>query len=357
MVSWPMVLPNRTTLRRSVALLLTVPLFSSCAPARDVEGGSGEVLAEMRVADTYSTKHPLSVYGPQNFEELMETQGFSVTYFPAGQMGKSRDLAHFVQTGVLDIAPVAPAYVEDEFPLSSVGDLPSEGADACVVANAMMELLEEGGILYENEFKDRGVRPLWVSVIPGYELVTSFEVKSPSDVRGRALRSPGGAFDLVIDAIGASPVSMPAAEVYEAMARHTIDGTPTPYISAVSYNFHEVADHMTKGLNLGAVNIPYAINEDTWQSLTPEQQEHVRLSARETQDSLCKAMNEGQQKSVQVIEENGVTFTEINGADREAWDAVLEDVKEKWAQSLDEKGLPASEVLEAYEKAVQNNAR
>lgn len=353
--------PLRSNSQRRAAgvSLLTLGLLalSSCAPEPTTPStDAGETSAHLRLADAYAPTHPISAYGASVFQDEMEEAGHSVDYFPAGQMGNARDLAHLTRTGVLDIAPASPAYLEDELPLSSVSDLPNMTQDACVAANAMMDLLDEDGILYEAEYEPRGLRPLWIAIIPGYEVMTAdTQVASPEDVQGQVLRSAGGAFDVTIDAIGASAVSMSAGDTYEAIARGTIDGTPMPYVSAVSYNLEEVANYSTDGLNLGSVGIPYVISEQSWQSLTPGQQDRLQQSAATANQTLCEGLNKDRNESKQLIIEEGMNFTEIEGPLAEDWDNVLANVRAKWAASLDDIDLPGTEVLDAYEEAVERH--
>lgn len=346
----------RARLRASVSLAACALVLSSCAVASSPSSeGDGQGLS-IRLADSYSTSHPFARHGVSVFLSEMDSVGFNVAYFPAGQMGNAQDLATLVKTNVLDIGPASAAYLEDQFPLSSVSDLPNMTSDACAAANAMMDLLGEGGILYEAEYKSQGLRPLWVSIIPGYELMaSSAQVSTPSDVHGMVLRSSGGAFDVTMEAIGATAVSMPAGDTYEALTRGTIDGTPMPYVSAVSYSLEEVAKYSTDGLNLGSVGIPYVISERTWDSLSPEQQSAVREASKTTNKSLCQGLNEEREAARGELAGAGVQFTRIEGSSAEAWDSVLSEVRTTWAKSLDEVGLPGTEVLTAYEEAVERH--
>lgn len=348
---------SRRRTARVGALVLGALTLVACGSQPQLSADeTNEQRAHLRVADSYSPTHPISAYGASVFQDEMQNEGFGIDYFPAGQMGNARDLAHLARSGVLDVAPASPAYLEDELPLSSVSDLPNMTQDACVAADAMMELLAEDGILYEAEYEPRGLRPLWIAIIPGYEVMTgSTQVKAPQDAEGQVLRSAGGAFDVTIEAIGASAVSMPAGDTYEAMARGTIDGTPMPYVSAVSYNLEEVANFSTDGLNLGSVGIPYVISERSWQQLSTEEQASVRAAAGTANQTLCEGLNNDRDESKQIIIDEGMTFTAIEGDLAEAWDSVLTDVRADWASSLDEIDLPGTEVLEAYEKAVERH--
>lgn len=348
--------PSRLRPVAAAACLLGVFALTACAPQAGPAPGQAvneNSTTHLRLADSYPPSHPFARHGVSVFLEQMEAANFDVAYFPSGQMGNAKDLAVLVKTDVLDMGPASAAYLEDELPLSSVSDLPNMTDDACVAANAMMDLLGEGDILYEAEYEPQGLRPLWVSIIPGYEvMMADTQVSSPEDLHGQVMRSSGGAFDVTMEAIGASAVSMPAADTYEAMTRGTIDGTPMPYVSVTSYNLEEVTDYSTDGLNLGSVGIPYVISEKTWDSLTPAEQDAVREAGEAANQSLCQGLNEEREIARQQMEDAGVLFTHIEGADAKAWDLILADVRSTWASSLDDVGLPGSQVLESYEDAV-----
>lgn len=332
------------------ASILTVSFALSGCSSTD-SGGT-----KIRIADTYSTKHPFARYGVSKFIESSEAGGIIIDYFPAGQMGNPQDLANMVRTKVIDIGPASAAYLEDEFPLSSVSDLPQMTDDACVAAKSMMELLSPGGILYESEYKPRGMRPLWIAIIPGYEAMTrDKKVERPTDLKGLLIRSSGGAFDVTNTELGASPVSMSAGETYEALARGTVDGTAFPYVSAVSYSVHTVIKYTTVGLNLGSVGIPYVISEKSWNRLSGSQQKTLAEAADVANESLCQGLNTEANDALSKIADAGVELTYIEGADAQAWNDSLTRVKSRWAESLDETGKPGTEVLKAYEEAVRRN--
>ena len=343
---------NRSLLPLAASLLLAVTATAGCAPT---ESSANSTLS---LADSYSPKHPFGKYGVSVFLDELDKGGVGTDYYPSGQMGNAEDLASLISTDNVDIGPASAAYLEDQLPLSSVGDLPMMTTDACVASDSMMDLLDEDGILYQEEYEDRGLRPLWVSIIPGYEVMTSSaEVEEPSDVSGLLLRSSGGAFDVTMDAIGASAVSMSAADTYEAMARHTVDGTAMPFVSVPSYNLEQVANYSTEGLNLGAVGIPYVINEDAWDALSSQEQQTVTDASAKAQQSLCDGLNKEKSEAEDLMKKAGVQFTPIEGAAEAKWAHELSRAKSDWASSLDSAGLPGSEVLTEFEKAVTKNER
>lgn len=350
----PGLLPKRkrSLLPLTISLLVAVTAATGCASTDSSDSSA------LSLADSYSPKHPFGKYGVSVFLDELDAGGIATEYYPSRQMGNAEDLASLISTDNVDIGPASAAYLEDKLPLSSVGDLPMMTTDACVASDSMMDLLDENGILYQEEYEDRGLRPLWVSIIPGYEVMTSSaQVEDPADVNGLLLRSSGGAFDVTMETIGASAVSMSAADTYEAMARSTVDGTAMPFVSVPSYNLEQVANYSTKGLNLGAVGIPYVISERAWEGLTAQEQQTVTEASAKAQKSLCDGLNKEKSEAETLMKDAGVKFTPIEGDAKKKWTRELSRAKSDWATSLDSAGMPGTEVLTEFEKAVMNNER
>ncbi|PMB98962.1 ABC transporter substrate-binding protein [Brevibacterium luteolum] len=312
----------------------------------------------LKLADSYAPTHMFAEYGVAGFIEDVQSAGvdIEVEYYPSGQLGSARDIASLTRSGAIDVSPAAPAYLSDQLPLSSVTDLPGLADDSCVAAQSFLELLEPGGILFETEYAPRGLRPLWVGVIPGYEFMTvSRQIHAPSDVRGLTLRSSGGAMDSNIAAVGGAPVSMPAADAYEALARGTVDGVSFPPASIIPYKLQEVLKYSTDGLNAGAFAIPYVISEVTWDSLSDEQRSVISQSANEAMTRLCNGIGSEQPKAIETMKSDGVEFISFDEEQAAEFEALLEPVRTKWAERFDAAGKPGSEVLAAYEEAIQRN--
>jgi TRAP-type C4-dicarboxylate transport system substrate-binding protein len=215
-----------------------------------------------------------------------------------------------------------------------------------------VDALSEGGILYEEEYAEKGLRPLWISIIPNYEILTADQkVLQPSDLKGLVLRSSGGAFDVTLGNTQASAASMPASDTYEAMSHSLVDGTAMPFISVAPYRLDEVAKYSTDGLNLGSVGIPYVISEQAWDALAPHEQDVIAEAGRRANQSLCSGLNEQYDDARQYLADNGVELTKVD-ASQGAWRDTLKPVQERWARSLDAEGLPGSEVLRAYKAAI-----
>ncbi|QBP42625.1 C4-dicarboxylate TRAP transporter substrate-binding protein [Paenisporosarcina antarctica] len=78
-------------------------------------------------------------------------------------------------------------------------------------------------------------------------LLTNKEIKTPADLKGLQLRTPGAAvWTETITAMGASPAGMAFSEVYPGIQQGVIDGAEAQHPATYGANLHEVVDYITK---------------------------------------------------------------------------------------------------------------
>lgn len=310
-------------------LAAVTALVTGCAPAPNEPGaGAPRTLV---VADSYPTSHPASRDGIVHFtERVTELTGGALDfeYYPSEQLGKATDYVKLVADGAVDIGVVSPPYLSDKLPLAGVGDLPGLSGDSCTTARAVAELTRKGGLLYEEEFAPRGLRPLFAGVVPQYEMFTNGPLTDPAQAAGLLTRSPGGVVDQTLNHLGATPVSIAGPEVYEAMSRGTVDAMTLPPMSAVPYRLDEVASHATEGAPLGGFTLTFSISESLWQELPPEHREAMTVAGAETVQHLCAAMTTETEEARADLEAGGMTFTTLTGEQQARWQQEVATVRE-----------------------------
>src|SRR5690606_17632444 len=269
---------------------------------------------------------------------------------PSEQIGTASDLIDLAGSGAVDMASVAPAYVTSKLPLSGVADLPGLVGDACEGALAAEPLMEPGGVLYDEELSARRIRPLVLGVIPSSEIRTGAEdVVGPEDAAGMMLRSSGGTIDATVSALGGSPVSMPAPEMYEAISRGTVDGTALAPMSAEPYRLDEAAGHSTLGAEVGSFINTYSIGDAAWERLDPGTRDALVEAGHDTTRHLCRALQEENEASRKRLEEGGLEFHRLTGEEKAAWQEVLAPARQTWAEDMESIGRPGARALSAME--------
>lgn len=105
------------------------------------------------------------------------------------------------------------------------------------------------------------------------------EIKTPADMSGVKLRMPGGeAWQFLGSALGANPVPVAYAEVYTALQTGAIDGQDNPLPNVQNMKFYEVMKQIVLTSHLIGFDL-LTMSLDTWNKLSPEQQETVQKAA------------------------------------------------------------------------------
>ena len=127
--------------------------------------------------------------------------------------------------------------------------------------------------------KDDGVM-LLSSFNSGYRQITcNFPIRNLSDMKGAKIRVvPSDLYQQLFTAFGAAATPMAFSEVPTALITNVIDGQENPYSVIVSSALYEVQKYCMETNHL-PTNHGLWMNRNTYESLTPEQQEAVLKAA------------------------------------------------------------------------------
>lgn len=287
-------------------------------------------------------------------EQVAARTGHQVEFqhYPAEQLGKSKDMLSLAQSGVADVTAVLPSIISDKMPLSTVAELPSSFSSACAGTLAYWRLAKDG-ILAREEFTPNGVRVLFSSLLSPYQLLTKKEFSSLKDLQGLKIRTAGGAKDLAAVRLKGVAVRMAAPEVYESLSRGTIDAILWPLNGLTTYNLQNLVRYSTVEENFGNVVINYVISESRFKSL-PENVQRVMLSVgEEATKRACARVDDSAAATIDDLKAMGITMVSLAPADRAELQSLMNTVAVEWAQALDKRAKPGSQVHAAFTEALR----
>ncbi|MFG0320463.1 MAG: TRAP transporter substrate-binding protein DctP [Planctomycetota bacterium JB042] len=167
-----------------------------------------------------------------------------VKVYPYGTLGTSDDLAEQAAMGSLQFAMASPGHLGKVIPevqvfllhfLFSDDDEVNRRALADPALAARLEPL----------YEERGLRLLSVLFEGWMVWTTRKEVRRPSDFEGVKIRTMTSPLLLeAYRAYGASPQSMPYAEVYGGLQLNMIDAQVNPVFAIEEMSFYEVTSHL-----------------------------------------------------------------------------------------------------------------
>jgi TRAP-type C4-dicarboxylate transport system substrate-binding protein len=345
-----------------ITLLSLVLLISACSKEQggsstetnkdgNNDNSSDEVIT-LKVADFFPTTHYLSKEGSVFFinkaEELTNGR-VKFEYFPTEQLAASKDLLDATKSNITDIGQIQVGYVADKIPLSGVAEIPGSFDNTIDGSKAYWELLDK--VLYEQEFKKNNIKPLFDIVLPPYQLFTVKEpIETVDDIKGLKVRAGGGAQSLLADELGGVPVSMTGHEVYSSLERGVINSVLFPITSIQSYSLQEIAKYSTIGLNFGSTAHVWGINEKVWSTLPSDIQDALLEAGQATMTNLAEYQENAISTAIKELEEQGVTFAELDSQEVEKIQTSVDAVWEDWVSKLEERGLPAQKVKDEFLK-------
>lgn len=271
------------------------PVTLSYASYVPPESGIGKAEKAMvdYVNDESDGKITIELYASSS---LLDT-----TAMLAGLRDGTADMGHLASTSSPAEFPIANWFATatsvhpDSFPAASLtGSLTN------------IDIYSDPELPFYQEFLDNGVVPLSMSIGLRYEMLCSKPMKTPEDLDGATVRSPGEPWTSEVKALGMTPVSMPNSEMYEALERGVIDCAVNPFTAAAGGGLLEVADTylaLPFSVSSGA---GIAMNQASWESLPADAQQVIKDGLAVYASKGPEFMVEEYSALVQAIEEEGV---------------------------------------------------
>lgn len=146
-----------------------------------------------------------------------------VQVFWLESLAKWKDALPAIQSGVADLAWVSSTYFPSEFPgYLMLDNLFNFGDDYVAAVLAAIDTLENEPNL-RNELRRADIVLLMPHISGHAPIGTKAPLASIKDLKGKSLRTYGGVRTQFYTNIGANPIFMSFADMYEAMNRGTVD--------------------------------------------------------------------------------------------------------------------------------------
>lgn len=256
--------------------------------------------------------------------------------------------------GVADSAMVVLAYHKRELPLTSTTCLPFIAPDMDVQGMATAQLYKEWAPLRE-EWEPYNVTPLFWFSCPQASLVCREPVRTLEDFKGLTLF--GSSFSAATEKLlGATPVSMPAGEAYDAIAKGTLDGAWFPHSGSIVFKYYEHANYITDlGFFGGAFINPWSVNTDVWNSIPQADQEAIMSIEPEVNVKFGEFLAATYEKIFDEFGAAGLEFLSLPDEDiAEMKEIVVENLWTDWLDEMEEMGVvDGRECLERYQALVE----
>jgi len=259
-----------------------------------------------------------------------------------------------IEDGLAEVGAVPTVFLPNQLPLQNVSyNTPFGPSDPQVVMDTLDMLhttvpgMVQSWHAYDAEYLGGGF------ALDNYVLMTTFPVTSIDDLQGRRIGAPGPAVNWV-EGTGAVGVSGNLTTYYNDVQTGVFEGVIVFPTAAAPARLHEVAPYVTV-TGFGAQYAGTLVANRTWFADQPEAvQNALRAGAEAYTAAYLAEQAQRVEAAMATIASDESRLHVLSPEERARWAAALPDIAGNWAANADGRGLPGTEVLNAYVEALKD---
>jgi TRAP-type C4-dicarboxylate transport system substrate-binding protein len=236
---------------------------------------------------------------------------------------------------------------------STAGKFPLSGF---VALPMLFDKPEEASVAFWRMYKSGALDPeydecvpLFVATMENNGLQFSRPLADPTDLKGLKIAALSKINGQVVEALGATPISMQLTEMYPSLQRHLIDGLGVAWTAYRPFKLGEVVTYHVEA-NLGSAAAFVFMSKKRFQALPAAGQKVLMEESGEKESRAygaywTKLNDEVRQE---YTHKPGYTTVSLTPAQTAAWKAKLKGVVDAWTEATP----GGAKVLTAFEKTL-----
>ena len=260
--------------------------------------------------------------------------GVTVQVYPGASLFKPNQQWNAMVDGQLDISLFPLDYASGKVPTFSATLMPGliRSQDRAKRINHSKFMKD-----IRAEIEKNGVIVLSDAWFAGGMAAKKVCVQKPADLSGMKFRAAGPTFAAMWEAAGASIVSPPSNEIYNAFQTGVVTGTDTSLGTFASTRLYEVTDCLTAPGNnaLWMMYEPMLMSKKSLAKLSKKQQEVILKAGRDAQAYYEKKADEVNAEAIKAFEDHKVKVVTLNDAEFKEWvDLARKSAYAKFAKEV-----------------------
>jgi len=244
--------------------------------------------------------------------------GVDIQIYPGAALFKPNDQWNAMANGQLDMAVFPLDYASGKAPVFSATLMPGliRNQERAKRVNASPFMTD-----IRAEIEKRGVIVLSDAWFAGGVAAKGGCVMKPDDLKGRKFRAAGPTFAGMWETAGASIVSPPSNEIYNAFQTGVVNATDTSLSTFASMRLYEVADCLTApGDNaLWFMYQPLLMSKKSFDKLDKKQQDAILAAGKKAQDLFESKADTINKEAIKAFEDHKSKVVTLSDADYAAW--------------------------------------
>jgi TRAP-type C4-dicarboxylate transport system substrate-binding protein len=259
-------------------------------------------------------------------EELAKRTGgaLEAQVYPNSSLMKTVAQFSAVRKGVLDLSLYPISYAGGEFAELNIGLMP--GLVSSYKQGAAWKNSEVGK-KFSDFLADKGVIIVsWIWQAGGVASRAA-SIVNPEDVKGLKVRGGSREMDMVLQAAGATTLSIPSNEAYAAMQTGACDAVITSSTSLISFRLEEVSKTLTtgRGKSYWFMLEPLIMSKKTFDALSKDQQEAIMKLGVELEQFGTNEAIADDKTVAEVYAKKGAKVLDLDEKIVDKWRAIARD--------------------------------
>jgi len=275
-----------------------------------------------------------------------------IEVFWGGSVAKTREIPDALAAGVGDFGDIITPYFPDRMPVNNAVGFFIPQPNGTLEIGELMEKWHAEYPQFPEELARQNLHAFGFRPLEDYGLLCMKPVRSLADIEGLRIRSYGFAYPALIEAMGATPVSIATAETYEALQRGIVDCTPIGPALARGWKYDEVAKFYVEipfGASFGHL---LAMNLDSYTGLDAETKAIVDQLGHDYLVEYARVLDEDAAR-VRELWKGDLGVEVIPFPQEELIGLVSDDrvqaVRAEWIEKATKAGLPTAEIVNELE--------
>ena len=302
---------------------------------------------ELKLAHFWPATHTAEKDIAQGWIKAVEkaTNGrVKITSYPAETLLKSGETYEGVVKGVSDVGISAYAYTRGRFPVVETFMIP--GISNNNSKTASLALMEGIKTLNPKELQDTHHLFSWATG-PG-NLMSKTPIRELKDIKGLEVGASAGARADAIKLLGATPITMPMPEWYEALQKGMMKGGVAPLETMQGFRLGEVTgDYITMTPFLYNQAFFLTMNLDKWNSIPADVQKQITEATEsfyaENVPGMFDRINDAGKKWAEAKKK--VEIINLSESETAKWVDLIKPLQTNYATFLNSKGLEGEKIL------------
>src|SRR5512141_834406 len=244
--------------------------------------------------------------------------GLDIQVYPGASLFKPNDQWNATVTGQLDITLFTLDYASGKVPVFSATLMPG-----LIRSQERAKRINNSQFMKDvrAEIEKRGVIVLSDAWFAGGIAGNKGCLVHPNDLKGLKFRAAGPTFASMWEAAGASIVSPPSNEIYNAFQSGVVNATDTSLGTFQSMRLYEVTDCLTApGDNaLWFMYEPARMSKKSFDKLNKAQQDAVIAAGKKAQAYYEGKAGQVNQEAIEAFEDHKVKVVTLSDSDYQAW--------------------------------------